>query len=192
MAPELDSEPFFALELDSEPSLAELERFRDFAAGFLAGAGSSLSPERTSARLASSAAIRSGAGVSSSACGCTAISSPAALRSIRSKTRSRYSSWNLVGSNSLDSESISCWAMASSRLVASASPTASSSSIRSGASTSSPNSIVDMVITSPLGRSAHSCCLVRSTTLPMPTLPASRIASSSSRYALAPPWVGAR
>ena len=44
-----------------------------------------------------SAAIRSGAAAGSSACGCTAISSPAAFRSIRSSTCSRYSSLNLRG-----------------------------------------------------------------------------------------------
>ena len=53
--------------------------------------------------------------------------------------------------------------------------------MRSGDSTSSPNSIVDSAITSPVGRSAHSCCRERITILPIATLPASRIASSSSR-----------
>src|SRR5690349_12088310 len=55
------------------------------------GLASESSP--TAARLASSAAIRSGAAAGSSACGWIAISSPAAFRSIRSSTRSRYSSW---------------------------------------------------------------------------------------------------
>ena len=47
---------------------------------------------------------------------------------------------------------------------------ASSSSSRSGGSTSSPNSIVVSVSTSPVGRSAHSCCLERSTTRPIADL----------------------
>src|SRR5262249_11982706 len=47
----------------------------------------------TASRLALSALIRSGTGAcSSSRAGCTAICSPAALRSIRASTSSRYSS----------------------------------------------------------------------------------------------------
>src|SRR5262249_54462982 len=67
---------------------------------------------------------------------------------------------------------------------AAASEIASSSSRRSEESTSSPNSIVDSISTStpsPPARSAHSCCFERSTTRPIPTLPDSRIESSSNR-----------
>src|SRR5215210_4614699 len=69
------------------------------------------------AMLASSAAIRSGTFFGSSAGASTTTSSPCALRSIMSSTRSRYSSRYLSGSKPADSESINCCAMSSSRLL---------------------------------------------------------------------------
>ena len=86
----------------------------------------------TAARLASSAAMRSGTLVGCGASGCTAISSPAALRSISSSTFSRYSSWYLSGSHSVDSESMSCWAIVSSRSEALSSLASGRSSIAVG------------------------------------------------------------
>ena len=65
-----------------EPFEAESDFF------FLPASGS-----LTAARLASSAAMRSGTLAGSGASGCTAISSPEAFFSISSSTFSRYSSW---------------------------------------------------------------------------------------------------
>src|SRR5947209_6896911 len=93
----------FAAESPLEPDDDRL-RGAAFGFGFGAAGASSESPEDTAARLASSAAMRSGAAAGSSASGWTAISSPAAFFSINSSTRSRYSSWNLAGSKSTDSE----------------------------------------------------------------------------------------
>src|ERR1700758_4235179 len=77
-----------ALALLREPPSAVLAgaRRRGLGAGFSSSESESESEERTAARLASSAAIRSGAAVGSSACGWTATSSPAALASISFST----------------------------------------------------------------------------------------------------------
>ena len=132
---------------------------------------------------ASSAAIRSGTGLASSAGGAdTAMSSPSALRSMRSSTRSRYSSRYFSGSNSDVSEPMSCSAISSSRLLAFVALSASgSSSRRSTGTTSSWKSMVDIVSTSPAGRIATRLSFERITTLATATLPACSIASSSSR-----------
>jgi len=133
------------------------------------------------AMLASSAAIRSGTFFGSSAGASTTTSSPCDLRSIMSSTRSRYSSRYLSGSNSEESESISCWAMSSSPLLvffwSAASGTPSS---WSGSITSSPNSRVSIVSTSPRGRIATRFSFERITTRAIATLLAASIASSSS------------
>ena len=98
---------------------------------------------RTASRLARSAAMRSGTGsASSSRAGCTAISSPDALRSMSASTSSRYVSRNLPGSNSDDSDSTSCLAMSTSRSRTSTSSARGMSSIVPGSMTSSAKTIV--------------------------------------------------
>ena len=135
----------------------------------------------TAARLASRAAIRSGTSCGSSSVGWIAISWPSALASISSSTFSRYSSWYFEGSKSDDSESISCWAILSSRSEVLRSLVDGTSSRSSAGTTSSWKIIVSIVSTSPSpGRIATSCSLERSTTRAIATLPDSRIASSSS------------
>src|SRR3954453_21862235 len=143
------------------------------------GLGSSPSEPVTAARLASRAAMRSGTLVGCGASGCTAISSPAALRSISSRTFSRYSSRYFPGSHSVDSESISCWAILSSRAEALSSFASGRSSIESCETTSSAKIIVSMHSRSSCGRIATSCSLERSTTLAIATFPDSCIALSS-------------
>jgi hypothetical protein len=91
----------------------------------------------------------------------------------------------LSGVKSVDSESISWLAMVSSRsLTPSAGPGSPSSS--SCDTTSSAKFMVDITRASPTGRTATRYCFERMTTLAMPTLPESRMASSSSRYAFSP------
>ena len=120
-----------------------------FAAGFLRGLPLRSRPRGSPRGPPSGPAPPSAA----SASGCTATSWPWALRSIRSSTRSRYSSRYLPGSKSLAWDSISCRAIASSRSVALTSSSGSSSR-RSGGTSSSANSIVSIVSTSPAARIA--------------------------------------
>jgi hypothetical protein len=96
------------------------------------------------------------------------------------------------GSNSVDSVSISALAISISRSFVSASAAAPSSSKPSRSTTSSANSIVSIVSTSPVGRIATRLSFWRMTTLAIATLPASSIAVTSSLYAFAAPLSGSR
>ena len=109
--------------------------------------------------LASRAAIRSGTFCGSSE-GCSiTMSSPCALRSIISSTRSRYSSRYLSGSKSEESDSISCVAMSSSRLLVFFFDSPAPLSSLSGGITSSAKSIVSMASTSVARADGHQVLL---------------------------------
>src|SRR5215216_1483583 len=146
------------------------------------------SSPRTAARLSSSAAIRSGALVGSgSSLGCTTTDSPFALRSISASSSSRYSSRYLSASKSDASESISFLAISTSRLSSSTSSSGTTPSSWSGDVTSSANRIVAIVSTSPIGRIAARCSLLRSTNRATATLRSSLIAWTSRAYAFSAP-----
>ena len=127
---------------------------------------------------ASSAAIRSGTSSGSSSGGAeTSISWPSALRSIISITASRYSSRYWLGSNSVVSDSISCWAMSTSFLETLVFLPSGRSATSSGGTTSSENSIVSMARMPSRGRMATSCSFERMTTRAMPTFSEASMAS---------------
>ena len=157
-----------------------------------------LAPEppspRTAARLSSSAAIRSGALVGSgSSLGVLTISLPSALRSSISSSSSRYSSRYLSASKSVESDSISCWAISSSRFSGFVGFSSNSSLRRSsGSVTSSAKRIVAIVSTSSIGRIAARCSLLRSTKRAIATLCASVIACDEQRVGLLGALVGAQ
>ena len=149
------------------------------ALGFLAGAGFDAAGF-DAAMLASSAAIRSGTFSGSFVGSSITIVSPCALRSIRSSTRSRYSSWYFSGSKSEESESISWRAIVSSRSVVLTVASVVISSSESVGTTSSAKSIVSIASTPSRGRMATRFSLERITTRAIATFPASSMASTSS------------
>ena len=124
--------------------------------------------------------MRSGTLSGLGASGWTAISSPDAFFSIRSSTLSRYSSRYWEGSNSLESESMSCWAILTSRSETLSSLESGRSSSSSCGTTSSWKIIVSIISSSPAGRIATSCSLERMTTRAIATLADASMAFSSS------------
>jgi hypothetical protein len=116
---------------------------------------------------------RVGFGVSDST---STTASPFALRSISASSSSRYSSVYEDGSNSLVSESMSCFAMSISCFRGASTSSPMTSEISSGDTTSSAKRIVAIVSTSSIGRIAARFSLLRSTNRATATLPCSDIA----------------
>ena len=137
-------------------------------------------PLRWAATLASSAAMRSSTSAppSSWVPGSVVMSSPFALRSMRSSSSSRWVSWYRLGFQSSVSDSISCCAAFSSLPVTLARDGRPSMSL--AATTSSGKSIVSTVSDPSTGRMAARCCLVCITNRPTPIRPDASMAWASS------------